>query len=62
MKEERDDFYRSERSYGRFYRALPLPEGVDEKQVHASFKAGMLEITVPAPIGAERERKHINIE
>src|SRR5579883_1343539 len=28
-EEKRKGFYRSERSYGRFYREVPLPEGVD---------------------------------
>jgi len=41
--------YRSERSYGSFYRAIPLPDGVDPDQVRASFKDGVLEVTVPMP-------------
>jgi HSP20 family protein len=46
-KEERDGFLRTERSYGSFYRAIPLPDGVDEEKVAAKFKDGVLEITVP---------------
>ena len=41
--------YRSERSYGRFYREIPLPEGTDPEQAKASFRNGVLEVTVPAP-------------
>ena len=48
-EEERDGFYRSERSYGHFYRSIPLPDGVNADQVEASFRDGVLEITVPAP-------------
>ena len=62
FKEEGDDYYRSERSYGRFYRAIPLPEGVDEKQIDARFKDGVLEVTLPAPKEETRERKRINIK
>jgi HSP20 family protein len=46
---ERADFYRSERSYGSFYRAIPLPAGAMTDHAKASFKDGVLEITMPAP-------------
>jgi len=48
-EENRQGFYRSERSYGQFYRAIPLPESVDPAKVKASFNDGVLEITVPVP-------------
>jgi HSP20 family protein len=48
-EEKRKGFYRSERSYGRFYREVPLPEGIDPEQASASFKNGVLEVTMPAP-------------
>lgn len=62
FKEERDDYYRSERRYGRFFRAIPLPEGVDESQIDARFRDGVLEVTLPAPQEATHERRRINIE
>jgi HSP20 family protein len=37
-EEEREGFYRSERSYGSFYRSIPLPEGVIVEQAKATFK------------------------
>jgi HSP20 family protein len=46
---ERGGVYRSERSYGSFYRAIPLPEGTITDQAKATFKDGVLEITKPAP-------------
>ena len=46
---ERGGVYRSERSYGSFYRSIPLPEGAMTDQAKASFKDGVLEITMPAP-------------
>ena len=52
-REEKDDrqggTYRSEVTYGSFYRVIPLPEGVDPEQAKASFSNGVLEITMPAP-------------
>jgi HSP20 family protein len=52
-KEDHDErqggVYRSERSYGSFYRAVQLPEGVNLEQAKASFSNGVLEITMPAP-------------
>ncbi len=59
--EEKDDFYRSERSYGRFYRVVPVPEGVDADAAKAKFKDGVLEITLPAPREDERRSKRIDI-
>jgi len=46
---ERGGVYRSERSYGSFHRTIPLPEGAISGQAKATFKDGVLEITVPAP-------------
>ena len=49
QESERGGVYRSERSYGSFYRQIPLPEGAMTDQAKASFKDGVLEITMPAP-------------
>jgi HSP20 family protein len=60
-EEDREGYYRSERSYGRFFRAIPLPEGVNAEQCEASFKDGVLEVTLHAPKEAERKSKRIQI-
>ena len=60
-EENRGDVYRSERSYGRFYRAIPLPEGVTDEQCDATFKDGVLEVTLPAPKQPERKARQIPI-
>jgi HSP20 family protein len=46
-EEEKNHWFRRERAYGRFCRTVPLPEGVDPKEVKATFKGGVLEVTVP---------------
>ena len=48
-EEKRKGFYRSERSYGSFYRQIPLPEGTKMDEANATFRNGVLEITMPAP-------------
>jgi HSP20 family protein len=48
-EEEKAGIYRCERSYGSFYRRLPLPEGAIGDRAAATFKDGVLEITMPAP-------------
>jgi HSP20 family protein len=48
-KQEREEsgknWYRSERSYGSFQRAISLPQGTDTEQVEATFEKGVLTIT-----------------
>ena len=60
-EENREGYYRSERSYGRFFRAIPLPDGVNAEQVDASFKDGVLEVTLPAPKEPQRKARRIQI-
>ena len=38
-----------ERSFGRFRRALTLPEGVDADAITAGFDKGVLEVRIPKP-------------
>lgn len=56
-EEEREGYYRSERSYGSFCRVIPLPEGVITEQAKANFRDGVLEITMPAPPAATKGRR-----
>ena len=56
-QEEREGFYRTERSYGSFYREIPLPPGANTANATASFHDGVLEITMAAPKGESRARQ-----
>ena len=47
VKEE--NYYRRERSYGKFQRAFTLPADVDSDKIKAEFKDGLLQIEVPKP-------------
>lgn len=42
-----DDFYRRERRYGSFTRSLALPSTVAADKVEASYKDGILRLTLP---------------
>jgi HSP20 family protein len=58
-KEERKkDYYLSERRFGSFERYFRLPEGVDADKIEASFKKGVLTVTLPKrPEGRKPEKK-----
>ena len=60
-EEEREGVYRSERSYGKFYRVIPLPEGVIADQAKATFKNGVLEIAMPAPPAQAHRGRRLEI-
>jgi HSP20 family protein len=51
---EEQGFRRSQRRYGSFYRAIPLPDYVDTEKAEARMKEGVLNITFP--ITEERKR------
>lgn len=47
-KEDKDEkYYRVERTYGSFSRSVRLPAPVDEAKVAATFKNGLLTVTLP---------------
>jgi HSP20 family protein len=48
-KREEKGYLRQEVRYGSLSRSLPLPEGVTEADVTATYEAGVLEIRVPEP-------------
>jgi HSP20 family protein len=53
-KEEKDErYHRVERSYGSFARSMRLPVSVDGEKVTASFKDGLLTVTLPKAPGAK---------
>ena len=55
-----DQYYRIERSYGKFQRTVLLPSVVDAGQVKASYRDGVLEIQLPKK--EEAKPKEIKVE
>jgi HSP20 family protein len=61
-EEKKENFYRCEREYGGFYRAVPLPEGVKLEDVKATFTNGVLEVSVPLPAKPEAKARKVEIQ
>ena len=56
------NWYRTERTYGKFVRTVPLPVGVKIAEIKATFHNGVLELAVPlppAPVAAAPRRIEI---
>jgi HSP20 family protein len=59
-EEQKEGFYRMERSFGQFRRSLTLPEGVDAEKIAATFDKGVLEVRIPKP--EERKPRRVAIQ
>ena len=59
-EEKREGYFRSERSYGAFYRAIPLPDGVKADGIVANFRNGVLEVAMPL-VKEEKKVKKIEV-
>jgi len=60
-QEEKKGYYLSERSYGAIYRTIPLPPGVDGEKAEASFRNGVLTISLPQTPEAQAKVKRIEV-
>jgi HSP20 family protein len=54
-----DRFFRFERRFGTFSRSVTLPAGVNEDDIKAEYKNGVLEVRVPKP--EEQKPKKIQV-
>jgi|SoiMethySBSTD1v2_1073268.scaffolds.fasta_scaffold1932644_1 HSP20 family protein len=61
-EEKKEGYFRSERSYGKFYRMLPLPEGADLEKAKADYANGILEVAMPVPQAKKQESRQIPIQ
>jgi HSP20 family protein len=59
---KRENYYRSERSYGSFTRTLELPVEVKTDAAKASFKDGVLEIRLPKSEEAKKKQVKLTVE
>ncbi len=59
-EEKKENFYRVERFYGSFMRAIQIPTEVEVDKVKAQYKDGVLKITLPKK--PEEKKKVIKVE
>lgn len=62
-KEERKkDYYLQERHFGSFERYFRLPDGVDPNKIEASSRKGVLTVTLPKSLEAQKATKKIEVK
>jgi HSP20 family protein len=62
-KEEREkEYYLSERRYGSFQRTFRVPDAVEVEKIDASFRKGVLTVTLPKSPTAKQSEKQINVK
>ena len=61
-EEKKKDYYLRERNFGSFQRAFQVPDGVDADKIEASFKNGVLTVTLPKSAEALKTAKKIDVK
>jgi HSP20 family protein len=61
-KVEKTGYILHERTFGRVERALPLPDGIDADAAKATFKNGVLTVTIPKTAQAQSSAKRIAVK
>lgn len=61
-KEEKKDYYLSERSHGAFQRSFQVPVGVDADKIEASVNKGVLTVRLPKTAEAQNGEKKIPVK
>jgi HSP20 family protein len=57
---KKDNYYRRERSYGKFERSFTLPDETDSEKITAAYKDGVLTLNIPKPVS--RQMKQITVQ
>jgi HSP20 family protein len=57
-----NDYLRREVSYGSFERRVSVPEGAATDKIQATFKNGVVEISIPLPKGVEGKKIPLQVE
>ena len=60
-KKEKGSYY-SERSYRSFYRSIPFPKNIDSDKIDATFRNGVLEVTLGKKQVAEDKKTRIEVK
>ena len=60
--EKKEDFHLRERRFGSFSRSVRVPETVDADKIEATFKNGVLKVTLPKKPEAQKPTKKIEVK
>jgi HSP20 family protein len=61
-EDKKKDYYLHERHFGSFERSFDVPEGVDAEKIEANFKKGVLTVTLPKKLEAQKPAKKIEVK
>ncbi|SCW87590.1 HSP20 family protein [Rhizobium mongolense subsp. loessense] len=61
-EDKQKEYYVSERRYGAFQRSFELPQGVDTAKIEASFKNGILTVSLPKSAEVQKNSRKIDIK
>lgn len=61
-KEEREGYFRQERSFGSFQRVVALPDTANLDKAEANFKNGVLTLSIPKKAGTQSKERKIEIK
>ena len=61
-EEKQKDYYLQERSFGSFERSFEVPETVETDKIEASFRKGVLTLTLPKKAEAQKPAKKIEVK
>ena len=60
-RDDKADYIVSERRYGAFHRAIPLPVGADAEHISAELSNGVLTITMPKSAASKSAERKIDV-
>ena len=61
-EEKKKDQYGSERHYGSFHRSFHIPDSIDANKIEASFRNGLLTVTLPKTGQSQKRAKNVEVK
>jgi HSP20 family protein len=61
-EEKKKDYYKRERSFGSFERSFQVPDGVVTDRIEATFRKGVLSVTLPKSAEAQKAERKIAVK
>jgi HSP20 family protein len=61
-EETKKDYYMRERSFGSFERSFAVPDGIDTNKIDATYRKGVLTVTLPKSAAAQKAEQKITVK